>query len=122
VNITEIIKMFEEGNKKIIAEEIDRINKSNPDEIISLLENVFSSVRESVKPQVCAAFALIITDQSYNSVKNLLKNRSWHVRNAAAQSIAAIKGKNAIPDLEPLLNDKAYGVREDVSSLIETLK
>ena len=51
-----------------------------------------------------------------------LTSRDWHLRAAAATSLAKVKGRDALPQLLPLLEDKAFGVREDVRKVVEALE
>lgn len=122
MQIQDLVNLFQEGNQEKIDAEINKIASNNPSSAIGLLEAVFSAVREPNKVQVCRTFELISTNESYDALKKMLKNRSWHVRHAVAHSMANMKGDKAIPDLEALLNDKAYGVREDVRILIEKMQ
>jgi hypothetical protein len=51
-----------------------------------------------------------------------LRHSDWHVRRASALALDRLLGKRAIPDLEPLLADRAFGVRADVQAWFDAQK
>lgn len=55
-------------------------------------------------------------------LRSLLSDKDWHVRLAAAKGLATLLKKESIPDLIPLLKDKAFGVREDIGKLLNEIK
>ena len=60
--------------------------------------------------------------ESQNILRNALKNKDWHTRLEAAKALSKILGKVSLADLQPMLNDKAYGVRTDVQKIIESFE
>ena len=89
---------------------------------ISILGELIKSLSDSDKIIIFEVMKLLDSRAALEYLRKGLQERSWHVRNKAAELIAAILGPSAIPELTPLLQDKAFGVREDVKKLIIALE
>lgn len=86
-------------------------------ELINLIENGPSFKKISCIKELFELTGL----NNINLYKKLLADRDWHVRVEAAVCISKALEKDARPFLEPLLQDKAYGVREDVRKILSNL-
>ena len=89
---------------------------------ISTLGGLIKSLSDFDKIIIFEVMKLLDNRAALEYLRKGLQERSWHVRNKAAEAIAAILGASAIPELAPLLQDKALGVREDVKKLIMRLE
>ena len=88
------------------------------------VDALLNQLRMGTPPRrVAAAKALAScrTDEVVASLTACLHEKDWHLRAAAASSLALLLGIQAVGLLRPLLNDRAYGVREDVGKILHEL-
>ncbi|MFX4301631.1 HEAT repeat domain-containing protein [Alicyclobacillus tolerans] len=73
------------------------------------------------RPKAVKRLGEVGTNSELEIIRPLLSDNDWHVRSAASYALVKILGKDAILEIEPLLNDRAYGVRQDVKALLDEL-
>ncbi|QSO48383.1 HEAT repeat domain-containing protein [Alicyclobacillus mengziensis] len=61
----------------------------------------------------------LTNDKHIDLFLSMLKDKDWHIRRTAGIAVAKMLGACAKEHLTPLLNDRAYGVREDIRKAIE---
>ncbi len=62
------------------------------------------------------------SDEVLNALRANIAHVDWHVRRASALALGALERETALPDIEPLTKDRAFGVRTDVGKLIDELR
>ena len=118
----DVVEILNTLTKEKLKDHIDMLQNNEREQMRMLLDEILVTAPDHFKIKCCEALTLIPTIEAYQTLLKALKCKSWHVRNSAAKGLAVIGKEKAIPDLEKLLQDKAYGVREDVQHLINELK
>lgn len=80
--------------------------------------NILEKGPQFKKEQALKKLIALDDGQHIEIFRKHLLDKDWHLRLQAAWGLGKFLGKEALAELTPLLNDKAFGVREDVSKII----
>ena len=119
---------MEELKKKLVStninerdKAIEEIIKSNLLILRGELINIIERGPTYAKVGAAKAFSQIATEEDIDTLKRILKMKSWHIRVEAIHGIYKVCGANSTEELTPLLKDKAYGVRVEVEKILNQL-
>ena len=96
--------IVENGKNSEMAEELKAIIENGP---------------TYAKLDALTAYGRIIEKVEVENLYPFLKNKDWHIRAETVKCIYGILGEESFPIIEPLLKDKAYGVRSEVEKIMD---
>ena len=86
---------------------------------VNLILDILEKGPQFKKEQALKRLVEISEDGHVDVYRKYITDKDWHLRLSAAWGLGKILKKEAWVELTPLLQDRAYGVREDVKKIIE---